>query len=59
MKENGDVATALQAALTDGRITLAELDSVEKEVHEALTAIVSLRSRVRAMYESQSAKWSA
>lgn len=48
MKEVGEVMASASAALADGRITSQELDDLEKEIQEAMAAIVELRERYRA-----------
>jgi hypothetical protein len=53
MKENGEVAAAMQEAMKDGRITETELDKVEKEIFDLVTAAVALRNRFRNAYEAQ------
>lgn len=47
MKECSDVTASASAALRDRKIDAKELDDLEKEVQEALVAIVELRERYR------------
>lgn len=49
MQELGDVTGSIAGALADdGRISLRELDAIEREIQQALGAIGALRERVRA-----------
>ncbi len=48
MQELGDVTGAIAGALADdGRISMRELDAIEREIQQALGAIGALRERVR------------
>lgn len=47
MKEAGDVAASVGDALQDGKITLQEMDRIEREFQEALSALAEWRARVQ------------
>lgn len=47
VKEFGDVAAGIGAAMEDGAITLREFDILEKNFEEATAAMMELRDRVR------------
>lgn len=50
MKEIGDVAGRVGQAMSDGVITMQELDSIEKEFMEAQAALAMLREAVKAQH---------
>jgi hypothetical protein len=54
MKEFSDLSAAASHALADNRITLAELDEIEKEAAEALAAVAELKERMRMRAEADS-----
>lgn len=47
--ELGELAVALRAALADGRVTDAEANRCEREVGDAIQALLELRARVRSL----------
>lgn len=51
MKEFSDMVTTVSLALADGKVTPAELQEMEKQMQEALAAMVELRERMRARAE--------
>ncbi|MDB5822211.1 MAG: hypothetical protein JWR21_915 [Herminiimonas sp.] len=53
MKEAGDVAEAVGDAMADGKITLEEMDRIEREFHEALAALGQWRQRVQERFAKQ------
>lgn len=52
MKEFSDLATTASLAIADKKVTLAELDAIEKEAQEALAATAELRERMRKRFET-------
>lgn len=48
VKEFADVMSTTSNALADGKVSVAEMDVMEKEMQEALAALCELRDRVRA-----------
>lgn len=53
MKEAGDVAAAVGDATADGKITLQEMDRIEREFQEALTALYQWREFEKKRFEAQ------
>jgi len=49
IKEMGDVSAEMQRTLEDGRVTQAEVDTVEREAMEACEAVLTLVHRLRCM----------
>ncbi len=47
MSQVGDVAEAVSQALMDGKVTPAEADLIEREFHDALSALGEWRERIR------------
>lgn len=47
MSQIGDVAEAVSQSLLDGNITAAEADLIEREFHDALSALGEWRERIR------------
>jgi hypothetical protein len=47
MSQVGDVAEAVSQSLLDGNITAAEADLIEREFHDALSALGEWRERIR------------
>jgi hypothetical protein len=54
MTESGDVARVLNESLADGKLTLAEMDNIEREFQEAMAAFAELRERARQRFAAQS-----
>lgn len=52
MKESGDVAQVVGAAMADGKITLQEMDQIEREFQEALAALAQWRARVQERFNA-------
>lgn len=53
MKEVGDVAAAVGDAMSDGKISLQEMDRIEREFQEALTALYQWREFEKKRFEAQ------
>lgn len=51
-KENGDVADRISRALSDDRITKDELTELDKEIEEAIAALLAVGAFVKAKAES-------
>lgn len=49
MSQVGDVAEAVSQSLLDGNITAAEADLIEREFHDALSALGEWRARIRSL----------
>jgi hypothetical protein len=47
MKEAGDVAASVAESMADGKITMQEMDKIEREFQEALAAMGQWRQRVK------------
>jgi hypothetical protein len=47
MSQVGDVAEAVSQSLLDGKITASEADLIEREFHDALSALGEWRERIR------------
>ncbi|KQW89929.1 hypothetical protein ASC94_19410 [Massilia sp. Root418] len=47
MSQVGDVAEAVSQSLLDGKITPSEADLIEREFHDALSALGEWRARIR------------
>ncbi|ADZ91073.1 hypothetical protein GV054_09020 [Marinomonas mediterranea] len=45
-KEHGDVLSTIQKALADGRLTLREQEQCQREITEAIEALMALRKAV-------------
>lgn len=52
MKESGDVAQVVGEAMADGKITLQEMDRIEREFQEALAALAQWRARVQEKFSA-------
>lgn len=53
--ELGELAAALRDALADGRVTDAEANRCEREVGDAIQALLELRARVRSLVPEREA----
>ena len=53
MSQVGDVAEAVSQSLLDGKITPSEADLIEREFHDALSALGEWRARIRNLAGSQ------
>ncbi|SFU43587.1 Phage regulatory protein CII (CP76) [Pseudoduganella namucuonensis] len=49
MSQIGDVAEAVSQSLLDGKITASEADLIEREFHDALSALGEWRERIRGL----------
>lgn len=56
MKEAGDVAASVGDAMSDGRISLEEMDRIEREFSEAMGALGAWRERVRERFATAPAR---